>query len=767
MKEKNASIKINLILMFVVLMFITVGIISYLVFSKWLSSANDIFIETAENTNQDIVTEVDEFMHLPLHINELNHSLIEYNIIDFTNSSARDAFFVNILKSHSSDVYSFSYGMENGDYYGARRADNGTIQIMHRNAETNNNSWYYSITSDLTAANLMVMAGQFDPRTRTWYKTAKENKTAIFSNIYRHFVLDDLTISAAYPIYNKDDVLLGVMGTHLTLTQINDFLEENVSLKKSSALIVEKNTGLLVANSFKQDNFKTLDDGKIERTNIKEINNSTMFKAYEDYLRTGQTSYQLYNDRDKVMVNITDYQQPGLDWLVITAIPESTFTSGIINNIQLTFGLTLLALLFSGLVFYALINSAFKPVNNLIKTTEYFSNGNLSIRADIVRNDEIGRISKAFNAMANTIDSLVNQLESKVEERTEELEKTNAELEFLSYHDKLTGLYNRMYFEEMLKSLDKEENLPISIIFGDVNGLKLTNDIFGHTVGDALLIKIAEIMNNVFRKNDIIARIGGDEFVILLKKTTKDEATYFMEQVKNDFSNEIIVALKGSISMGCATKKLHKHNIIEIFKTAEDDMYHEKTVNRKAINSGLIESIIATLHERSYWEKEHSYSVSMLCRGIGQMMNLSQANIKRLEDAGFLHDIGKVTFNDAILNQDRVLFEDEEELIQKHTVIGYRLLNMFDETLDLAAPVFAHHERWDGLGYPKGLKGEEIPLLARIIAVAEAYDIMINPTSGIEKTPSQAIKEMKKLSGIKFDPKVVNALIQYIKLPKT
>lgn len=744
-------------------MFITVGLISYLVFSKWLSSANDIFTETAENINHDIVTEVDEFMNVPLHINELNHSLIEYDIVDFTNPTARDAFFVNILKNHSSDVYSFSYGMENGDYYGARRADNGTIQIMRCNAETNNNSWYYSITSDLTAANLMVMAGQFDPRTRDWYKAAKENKTAIFSNIYRHFVLDDLTISAAYPIYDKDDVLLGVMGTHLTLTQINDFLEENVNLKKSSALIVEKSTGLLVANSFKQDNFKTLDDGKIERTNIKEINNSTMFKAYEDYLRTGQTSYQLYNDHDKIMVNITDYQQPGLDWLVITAIPESNFTTGIINNIQLTFGLTLLALLFSGLVFYTLINNAFKPVNNLIKTTEDFSKGNLSIRATIFRNDEIGRISKAFNAMANTIDSLVNQLESKVVERTEELEKTNAELEFLSYHDKLTGLYNRMYFEKALNNLDKEENLPISIVFGDVNGLKLTNDIFGHTIGDALLVKISEIMNKVFRKDDIIARIGGDEFVILLKQTTKEEAIYFMDQVKRDFSREIIVALKGSISMGCDTKTLYKQNLLEVFKNAEDGMYHEKSVNRKIINSGLIESIIVTLHKRSHWEKRHSNSVSELCQGIGQMMALSQADIKRLEDAGFLHDIGKVTFNDMLLNQDRVLFEDEEELVQKHTVIGYRLLNMFDETLDLAAPVFAHHERWDGLGYPKGLKGKEIPLLARIIAVAEAYDIMVNPISGIEKTPNQAIKEIKELSGTKFDPDVVSALIQYIK----
>lgn len=763
MKEKNTSIKINLILMFIVLMFITVGMISYLVFSKWLSSANDIFTETAETINRDIVREVDEFMNVPLHINELNHGLIEYDIVDFTDASARDAFFVNILKSHSSNVYSFSYGMENGDYYGARRADNGTIQIMHRNAATGNNSWYYSITSDLTAANLMVMAGQFDPRTRDWYKAAKENKTAVFSNIYKHFVLDDLTISAAYPIYNKDDALLGVMGTHLTLTQINDFLEENVESKKSSALIVEKKTGLLIANSFEQDNFRTLDDGKIERTNIKEINNSTMLKAYEDYISTGQTSYQLNNDHDKIMVNITDYQQPGLDWLVITAIPESNFTTGIINNIQLTFGLTMLALLFSGLVFYSLINSAFKPANNLIKATEDFSNGNLSSRAAIVRNDEIGRIAKAFNEMANTIDSLVNQLESKVVERTEELEKTNDALEFLSYHDKLTGLYNRMYFEEALKNIDKEENLPISIIFGDVNGLKLTNDIFGHTVGDALLIKISEIMNNVFRKDDIIARIGGDEFVILLKKTTKDEAAYFMEQVKISFSKEIIVALKGSISMGCDTKKLYERSIIEVFKNAEDDMYHEKTVNRKTINSGLIESIIATLHERSYWEKEHSKNVSVLCQGIGQMMNLSQADIKRLEDAGFLHDIGKVTFDDVILNQDRVLFEEEEELVQKHTVIGYRLLNMFDETLDLAAPVFAHHERWDGLGYPKGLKSEEIPLLARIIAVAEAYDITVNPISGAEKTPIQALKEIKEQSGTKFDPEVVNALIRFIK----
>ncbi|WP_050740516.1 HD domain-containing phosphohydrolase [Acetobacterium bakii] len=766
MTKKSISIRMILILLFLILTFSTVGMISYIIFSNWLSSASNTFIEMASDFNGDILEEVDEFIKDPMHINDINHHVIENEIIDLSEVSAREAFFVNVIKTSNPNIYSFSYGQENGDYYGARRNQNREIEILRNNADSGFNSLYYSVNEDLTAGDLVLAAGQFDPRTREWYKAAKECQGPIFSQIYKHFIMDDLTVSAAYPIYNATGELEGVMGTHLILTDINDFLKEIATEKEATAIIIEKESGNLVANSFDHVNFITLEDGNVQRTSIGEIDNSAILKAYENYRSTGETFSRIKTDNGQITVKLSEYNQEGLSWLVITAIPESIVTAGIYRSIQLTMGLTLLALIISGLIFFKLANMAFKSVSSLIETTEKFSNGDLTIRAVITRDDEIGQISVAFNSMADTIYNLVHRLEAKVSERTRELEESNDALEYLSYHDKLTGLYNRFYFENIMKSFDTEKHLPLGLVFGDVNGLKLTNDIFGHVAGDALLSKVSEILNKVFRKEDIIARVGGDEFAILLKNTHPDEVHMLMARVKTEFSNEHILALKGSISMGCDTKTGPGKSISDVLKNAEDAMYRDKTLNRKSINSGFIESIIATLHNGNPREVRHSQNVSELSQRIGRAMDLSEAEIKRLKEAGFLHDIGKVVLDNEVLSQKRVLTEEERKLKHEHAVVGYRVLNMFDETLDLAESVFAHHERWDGSGYPKGLKGEEIPELARIIALAESYDAMTNPSVEALRTSEEAIRKIKNMSGIRFDPDIVNVFVKMMKETK-
>ncbi|MGV8906839.1 MAG: diguanylate cyclase [Acetobacterium sp.] len=710
--------------------------------------------------NVDILEKVDEFMNVPLNINKTNQDFIKNDIIDFSDVRAREAFFVNVLGTQNSNIYSFSYGMETGEYYGARRNENYTIEIMRNNADTDFNSWYYGVTKDATASELVVKNGAFDPRTRDWYQAAKNSHVPIFSSVYKHFVLADLTISAAYPIYNKAGELEGVLGTHVTLSEINSFLRESVTAKNAAAVIIEKDSGALVANSFNQANFMVLEDGSVKRTAIGEINNFAILEAYENYRNTGATYDRVKTGNDQITVNLTEYKKQGLSWIIITAVPESIFTAGIFSSIQLTIILTVFSLIIASLIFYILTTMIFKPVDSLIDATEKFSDGDLLKRATIVRNDEIGRISVAFNAMADTIYSLVDRLEIKVTKRTRELEDSNDELKYLSYHDTLTGLYNRIYFEEALTRLDNEKNLPIAMIYGDVNGLKLTNDIFGHTAGDTLLKTISQIFKKVFRDEDIIARVGGDEFAILLTNTDADEAQVLIDQVKSNFSNESISALKGCISMGCDVKVFGPTDILDVLKNAEDFMYKEKTMNRKSINSGFIQSIIATHHKRNPREEVHAKNVSELSERIGRSMDLAEAQIKRVKEAGFLHDIGKIVLDNAVINHSRVLSEEEGKMVKEHAVIGYRVLNMFDETLDLAETVFAHHERWDGLGYPKGLKGEEIPLLARIIALAESYDTMIDPCIKPQQTREEAICEIKILSGKRFDPDIVRAFTE-------
>ncbi|HOL18490.1 MAG TPA: diguanylate cyclase, partial [Bacillota bacterium] len=335
-----------------------------------------------------------------------------------------------------------------------------------------------------------------------------------------------------------------------------------------------------------------------------------------------------------------------------------------------------------------------------------------------------------------------------------ERKQVEKQLMYLSLHDSLTGLYNRAFFEEELKRLDTARNYPISIIMSDVNGLKLTNDIFGHAAGDKLLRKVAQILKQACRADDIIARIGGDEFVILLPKTTLKEAEAVALRIKNEYAKENVNAVKASISMGCAVKESAGEDIFHVLHTAEDKMYLDKTLNRKNIDRNLIKTIMDTLHKNNPREKEHSQRVSALCEKIGEAMHLPAEKIKMIKDAGFYHDIGKIAWDAGLFNKEGQLTEQEQQELKQHPVVGYRILNSFEDTMNLAEIVLAHHEKWDGSGYPKGLKGQEIPELARILAVAESFDAMTRDGAGSEK---EAVREIKRQAGLQFDP-VIAAL---------
>ena len=344
-----------------------------------------------------------------------------------------------------------------------------------------------------------------------------------------------------------------------------------------------------------------------------------------------------------------------------------------------------------------------------------------------------------------------------IEDITEKREQRDR-IEYLSFYDSLTCLYNRMFFEEELKRIDTERNLPISIIVGDMNGLKLTNDIFGHDAGDQLLKKAAAVLKSVCRADDIIARVGGDEFSILLPRTNEEEAKNIINRIKEQFSNERVEAIHGSISMGSDTKYNINEDITLLSSNADKKMYFAKTLDRDNNKNTAIKTIIDTLHRNNLWEYEHSKNVSLICEKIGKSMGLSEVKIRKLKEAGYLHDIGKITFKNISLYKNSELADRENNEMKQHPIVGYRILNSFDGTLDLAETILAHHEEWAGSGYPKGLKGEEIPLLARIVSVAESYDEMTNKYNSSPLSSEEALKELRKLSGKKFDPNILAKL---------
>lgn len=347
-----------------------------------------------------------------------------------------------------------------------------------------------------------------------------------------------------------------------------------------------------------------------------------------------------------------------------------------------------------------------------------------------------------------------------VEDITER-KQIEKEMHYLNYHDQLTEVYNRRFYEEELKRLDTRRNLPISLVVVDANGLKLINDAFGHIHGDAMLKKIASILKDECRSDDIVARIGGDEFVVLLLKTSQEDAQSIVDRIHKRLESLTVKNAPVSISAGISTKTEAHQKMVDIFSDAEAKMYRRKLDLRSKTMNETIQIILDTFFNVHIEEKEHANRVSELSYKMGELMNFERDQLSKLKMAGLMHDIGKVNIPISILNKVTNLSKVEWDEIMKHTEIGYRILSAVNEFGEISEYVLAHHERWDGKGYPKGLKKDEIPMAARIISLVDAFDTMVHDQSYAKaKRIEDAIEELQKQSGKQFDPYVVEVFIQ-------
>lgn len=395
-----------------------------------------------------------------------------------------------------------------------------------------------------------------------------------------------------------------------------------------------------------------------------------------------------------------------------------------------------------------------KPEESIYRTTakeigvDEFGYLNAVNKVKIINEENIKAAAEVLYIIANALSKMGYEREH---------------LEYLSYHDQLTGLYNRRFFQEELHRLDVKRNLPLTIVMADVNGLKLINDSFGHTMGDELLKKVSEVITKGCRTDDIIARFGGDEFVILLPKTDGYETEQIIKRIKDIALKEKIGSFDIDISFGYGTKNNEEEKIEEIFKKADDNMYKRKILESLCMKERTISTIISTLYEKDEREEQHSHRVSVLCQSMGAALHLSEGEIKELKTVGLFHDIGKIAIEKNILNKKEKLTDTEWEEIKRHPEIGCRILGTVNNMSAIAQYVLAHHERWDGSGYPKGLKGKEIPLPSRIIAIADSYDAMVSDRNYRDALSEEvAIEELKINAGIQFDPSLIRIFIEKV-----
>jgi diguanylate cyclase (GGDEF)-like protein len=335
-------------------------------------------------------------------------------------------------------------------------------------------------------------------------------------------------------------------------------------------------------------------------------------------------------------------------------------------------------------------------------------------------------------------------------------------LNFLSFHDSLTGIYNRNCFEEEIKRMQADNPESVGIIVCDVDGLKFVNDTLGHEKGDELLINTANLISRNFRTEDVIARIGGDEFVVLVADVNAEAMDDMVQRLRrsiNDY-NESSSFVSISLSIGYAASNDESCDLYDLFREADNRMYREKMQREQSSRNHIVQALAKSMEARDFCTEGHSERLQQLVLPLARSQGLPENILNDLLLFARFHDLGKVGVPDDILFKPGKLTPEEVEEIRKHSEIGHRIAKSVPDLAPVADWILKHHEWWNGQGYPLGLAGEDIPLPARILAIADAFDAMTSDRPYRKAmSRSEAVEELRRNAGAQFDPALVERFI--------
>lgn len=336
------------------------------------------------------------------------------------------------------------------------------------------------------------------------------------------------------------------------------------------------------------------------------------------------------------------------------------------------------------------------------------------------------------------------------------------QLKYFSLYDSLTGLYNRAHFEMEMRRLETGRH-SLGLIVCDVDGLKLVNDTLGHDTGDKLLQLVAGVIKESLRKRDIVARMGGDEFAVLLPHSDEKTVEGVCGRIRKAVAghNAVDPELPLSMSIGFAVNDKSNVNWRDIYKEADNNMYREKLHHKQSVRSAIVKTLMKALEARDFITEGHADRLQDLVANMAGFIGMPEHSVTDLRLLAQFHDIGKVGIPDNILFKPDPLTREEAEQMQRHCEIGHRIALSSPDLGPIAEWILSHHEWWNGGGYPLGLKGEEIPLACRMLAIADAYDAMTSDRPYRKAISSdEALAELQRCAGTQFDPALVRAFIE-------